>query len=53
LRPTVDDAVLSVDFGAHTIGMIDLRSEGDCGLVDIARAMPTTPQLNNNHQTRI
>jgi hypothetical protein len=45
LRPTDVDGVLSVHFCAHQVGLIDLRAEEKvCGFVDIAGAMPTTPQ---------
>lgn len=45
LRPTNADGGLSVHFCAHQIGLIDLRTEKKvCGFVDIASAMPTTPQ---------
>ena len=53
LRPAADDRVLSVNFGAHKIGMIDLRSNATCGFMDIARAMPTSPQVNHNNQKTI
>jgi len=48
LRPTTEDGVFSIHFCAHQIGTVDLRSA--CGLVDIARAMPTTPQAQNQQQ---
>jgi transposase InsO family protein len=46
LRPADQDGVFSVHFCATQIGTIDLRAirPSACGLVDIARAMPTTPQ---------
>jgi transposase InsO family protein len=46
LRPTAEDGVYTVHFCTRQIGSVDLRASGPsaCGLVDIARAMPTTPQ---------
>jgi transposase InsO family protein len=43
LRPLAD-GVFSIFFCTNQIGTIDLRVASACGLVDIARAMPTTPQ---------
>ena len=49
LRPTTEDGVFSIHFCTQRIGAIDLRAVATsaCGLVDIARAMPTTPQVQN------
>lgn len=47
LRHTDQDGQLDVYFCAHPIGAIDLRRIG-CGFVDIAQAMPTTPQPHQN-----
>lgn len=43
LRPTPEDGVYAVHYGAHPIGRVDLRSspEQACGLVDDALAPPT------------
>lgn len=44
-RPTDTDGVFSAYFCVQPIATIDLRSATtSCGFVDIARAMPTTPQ---------
>jgi transposase InsO family protein len=52
LRPTIEDGVFSIHFCAQQIGTIDLRADAAsaCGLVDIARAMPTTPQAQQQQQ---
>jgi transposase InsO family protein len=49
LRPTTEDGVFSIHFCTQRIGTIDLRAVAPsaCGLVDIATAMPTTPQAQN------
>jgi transposase InsO family protein len=46
LRPTSQDGVFTVHFCSHAIGTLDVRqpAEPACGFVDIAGAMPTTPQ---------
>jgi transposase InsO family protein len=44
LRPTGEDGVFSIHFCTQRLGTIDLRTAPACGVVDIARAMPTTPQ---------
>ena len=45
LRPTSTDGLYSVHFCSHAIGTLDQRAgEEACGFVDIAGAMPTTPQ---------
>jgi transposase InsO family protein len=52
LRPTIEDGVFGIHFCAQQIGTIDLRADtaSTCGLVDIARAMPTTPQAQQQQQ---
>ena len=52
LRPTTCDGVFSVHFCAQVIATLDLRAgaPSPCGLVDIARAMPTTPQAPQQQQ---
>ena len=52
LRPTSEDGIFSVHFCAHRIGTLDLRSPAPraCGLVDNARALPTTPQAQQQKQ---
>jgi hypothetical protein len=54
LRPSSDDGVFDVHYCTHRIGQLDLRtlSATACGFVDIARAMPTTPQAQHQHQPR-
>lgn len=47
LRPTGTDGVFDVFFCSTTITSLDLRAPD--GLVDIAKAMPTTPQARQNH----
>ncbi len=42
LRPTNEDGVFSIHFCTHRIATFDLREP--CGAVDIAKAMPTAPQ---------
>lgn len=48
LRPTTEDGIMGVFFCTHRIGNIDLRNASARGLVDVARATPTTPQANNS-----
>jgi transposase InsO family protein len=43
LRQT-GDGVFSIHFCVHQIGTVDLRQKPACGRVDIATAMPTSPQ---------
>lgn len=52
LRATIEDGVFSIHFCTHHIGNIDLRAiaPSACGLVDIATAMPTTPQAQQQPQ---
>jgi hypothetical protein len=44
LRPSAVDGVFTLHFCWHQISTVDLgvRDEGACGLVDVARAMPTS-----------
>lgn len=52
LRPTNQDGVFSAFFCAQPIGTIDLRgAKPSRGFVDIAAAMPTTPQGNHQQKT--
>jgi transposase InsO family protein len=52
LRPTTDDGLFTVHFCAHRIGSFDLRNAAPqaCGVVDNARALPTTPQAQQQQQ---
>jgi len=50
LRPTGEDGVFSIHFCTQRLGTIDLRAAQACGFVDIARAMPTTPQAQKQQQ---
>ncbi len=50
LRATEEDGVFSVHFCTQRLGTIDLRTAPACGVVDIARAMPTTPQAQKQQQ---
>ena len=52
LRATIEDGVFSIHFFTEQIGAIDLRTAADtaCGLVDIARTMPTIPQAQHQKQ---
>jgi transposase InsO family protein len=52
LRPSNEDGVFNVHFCAHRVGILDLRrtSSKTCGLVDNARALPTSPQEQQQHQ---
>ena len=51
LRQTSDDGVSSVHYCTQKIGQIDLRAEPvACGFVDIASAIPTTPQAQQQPQ---
>jgi transposase InsO family protein len=52
LRPTAEDGVFSVHFCRHRIGTIDVRAVAHeaCGFVDIASAMPTTPQAHHQQK---
>ncbi len=46
VRPTLEDGVFSIHYCTHRIAAIDLRRSptSACGVVDNARALPTTPQ---------
>jgi hypothetical protein len=46
LRPTSEDGLFDVHYCNHLIGQLNLKNieASACGFVDIARAMPTTPQ---------
>jgi transposase InsO family protein len=51
LRPTLQDGVFTVHFCTQQIGDIDLRQPAQArGFVDIAAAMPTTPQAQQQPQ---
>jgi transposase InsO family protein len=51
VRPTAEDGIFSIHFCTQQIGTIDLRAAASaCGLVDIATAMPTTPQAQQQQQ---
>jgi transposase InsO family protein len=50
LRPIGEDGVFSIHFCAQRLGIVDLRTASACGFVDIARAMPTTPQAQKQQQ---
>lgn len=52
LRPSGEDGVFDIHYCVHRIGRLDLRTPdvAACGFVDIARAMPTTPQAQHQHQ---
>jgi transposase InsO family protein len=52
LRPTTEDGVFSIHFCTQQIDTIDLRAVTSTayGLVDIATAMPTTPQAQQQQQ---
>jgi transposase InsO family protein len=55
LRPTLEDGVLAVHFCTQRIATIDLRQPPElaCGFVDIAGAMTTTPQAQQQPQPQI
>src|ERR1700733_10547789 len=54
LRPGGDDGVFDIHYCVQRIGRIDLRAldAPARGFVEIARAMPTTPQAPQQHQVR-
>jgi transposase InsO family protein len=52
LRPTCEDGIFSVHYCTQQIGQIDLRAGIACGLVDIARAIPTTPQAQQHQEVK-
>lgn len=50
LRPAGEDGTFTVHFCTHQVGFVDLRkAPSACGRVDIARAMPTSPQANSSN----
>jgi transposase InsO family protein len=55
LRATNADGVFGIHFCTHQIGTIDLTANAApaCGLVDIAAAMPTTPQAQQQQQKHV
>jgi len=50
LRATEEDGVFSIHFCTQRLGTLDLRAAPAYGFVDIARAMPTTPQAQKPQQ---
>jgi transposase InsO family protein len=52
LRPAGQDGVFGVHYCQQRVGTIDLRAvpASACGFVDIASAMPTTPQAQRQNQ---
>jgi transposase InsO family protein len=51
LRPASEEGAFSVHFCTHQIGVVDLRGlPSACGHVDIASAMPTSPQAQHQQQ---
>ena len=52
LRATSEDGLFDVHYCTQRIGRLDLKIVGPktCGFVDIARAMPTTPQVPQQQQ---
>ena len=52
LRPAIEDGVFAIHFCAQQVGTIDLRADATSahGLVDIATAMPTSPQAQQQQQ---
>lgn len=55
LRPTLEDGVFGIYFCVQQIGTIDLTANAASayGLVDIASAMPTSPQAQQQQQNQI
>ena len=55
LRPTAEDGIFDVHYCTLRIGQIDLKADGAtaCGFMDIARAMPTTPQAQQHQKVQI
>ncbi len=51
LRPTGEDGVFTIHFCTQRLGTVDLRTAPAYGFVDIARAMPTTPQAQKQQQS--
>lgn len=54
LRATSEDGLFDVHYCTQRIGQLDLKSIGakTCGFVDIASAMPTTPQVPQQQSSR-
>jgi transposase InsO family protein len=54
LRPTIEDGIFDVHYCTQRIGQIDLKAIGAaaCGFVDIARAIPTTPQAQQHQKVK-
>lgn len=54
LRATSEDGLFDVHYCTQRIGQLDLKSTDakTCGLVDIASAMPTTPQVPQQQSSR-
>lgn len=54
LRATSEDGLFDVHYCTQRIGQLDLKIVGakTRGFVDIARAMPTTPQVPQQHQVK-
>jgi len=54
LRATAEDGLFDVHYCTQRIGQLDLKIAGakTCGFVDIARAMPTTPQALQQQDVR-
>jgi len=52
LRATSQDGLFDVHYCTQRIGQLDLKIVGakTCGFVDIASAMPTTPQVPQQQQ---
>ena len=52
LRATSEDGIFDIHYCTQRIGQIDLKAGGAtaCGLMDIARAMPTTPQAQQHQK---
>jgi len=46
-------AFFDVIFCTQEIGQIDLRQLSACGFVDVATAMPTTPQAQQQNHSKI
>jgi len=55
LRPTAADGVFEIYFCTQQIDTLDLAANAAsaCGLVDIATAMPTTPQAQQQQQNQV
>jgi transposase InsO family protein len=52
LRATSEDGIFDIHYCTQRIGQIDLKAGGAtaCGLMNIARAMPTTPQAQQHQK---